>query len=129
MANQLVELQQKLTESNRAHQTTLSLKRLNEEEKEKGKRTIAELEQLPPSSASYRSVCTFCLLFDTQCGRMFIREPLPDLLTTLHSMMTKVDEQINALDKKSQYLGKQVKQDEENLNEVVRSIMQQGQGK
>lgn len=56
---------------------------------------------------------------------MFIREPLPDLLNTLHSMMTKVDEQINALDKKATYLGKQVKQDEESLNEVVRHIMQQ----
>jgi hypothetical protein len=40
-------------------------------------------------------------------------------------MLTKVDEQINALDKKGQYLAKQVKQDEENLNEVVRVVMQQ----
>jgi hypothetical protein len=53
---QLVELQQKLSESNRAYQQTASLKRLNEDEKEKGKRTISELERLSPDAPSYRAV-------------------------------------------------------------------------
>jgi len=37
-------------------------------------------------------------------------------------MMVKVEDQISALDKKAQYMAKQVKEDENNLNEVVKQI-------
>jgi hypothetical protein len=55
-ANQLIHLQQKLTNDNQALQQTLNLKMANENEREKGKRTIKELSSLDPNTNSYRSV-------------------------------------------------------------------------
>jgi chaperonin cofactor prefoldin len=55
-------------------------------------------------------------------GRMFLQQPLPELLGTLDVMMVKVDTQIDALDKKSKYIEKQIAEDEKNLNEIVQQI-------
>jgi len=57
---------------------------------------------------------------------MFMAEPLPSLRTQLSGMLGQVDEQVKSLEAKKDYLKKQVKQDEENLNELVIQLYSRG---
>jgi len=84
---------------------------LNKVEHNRGVATIDELNSIPESTESFKSV-----------GRMFIAEPLPALKIQLRGMLHQVEEQIKSLESKRDYIKKQVKQDEENLNEFIRQI-------
>jgi len=105
----------KLTESNRALSQVLQLISLNKVEQKRGASTIEELNLVPDTTPSYKAI-----------GRMFLAEPLPALKTQLKGMMSKVEEQIGSLETKRDYLKKQVKQDEDNLNELVQQIHRKG---
>jgi len=115
MDKQLIELQLKLTESNRSLGQVLQLINLNKVEQKRGAATIEELNAVADDTPSYKSV-----------GRMFKKEPLPSLKKQLQGMMVQVDNQITALETKPDYLKKQVKQDEDNLNEMVQQFYRKG---
>jgi len=68
----LFELQNKLTESNRALSQVIQLINLNKAEQKRGISTTEELSLVKDSTPSYKSV-----------GRMFLAEPLPSLKTQL----------------------------------------------
>eukprot|EP01125_Pyxidicula_operculata_P001718 TRINITY_DN11542_c0_g1_i1.p1 TRINITY_DN11542_c0_g1~~TRINITY_DN11542_c0_g1_i1.p1 ORF type:complete len:124 (-),score=30.47 TRINITY_DN11542_c0_g1_i1:55-426(-) len=114
MDKQLIDLQSKLSESSYALSHCLNLITLNQREKQRGIASIQELEEMSEKTPSYKSV-----------GRMFIKEDLPELKNQLKQMLTDVDEQIKTLDSRKEYIKKQVKQDEDNLNEVVSQINKQ----
>jgi len=115
MDKQLIELQLKVTESNRSLSQVLQLINLNKVEQKRGAATIEELHTVTDDTPSYKSV-----------GRMFLKEPLPSLRQQLQGMMGQVENQITALETKRDYLKKQVKQDEDNLNEVVQQFYRKG---
>ena len=117
-----MDLQVKLTESNRALTQVLQLIAVTKMEQKRGAATIEELNTIPSETPSFKSV-----------GRMFLKEPLPSLNKKLHGvvpvlysyaagMMEQVENQITSLETKRDYLKKQVKQDEDNLNEVIQQL-------
>jgi len=112
---QLFELQNKLTNSNRALIQVIQLINLNKTEQKRGIMTVEELNSIKENTPSFKSV-----------GRMFLSEPLPSLKAQLHGMLVQVEEQIKSLEAKKDYLKKQVKQDEENLNELVIQLYSRG---
>jgi len=111
VARQIIELQLKVTESNRALGNVLQLIGLNKFEQKRGVGTLQELDAFTESTTSYKTV-----------GRMFIAEPLPSLKAQLRDQLHQVEEQIKSLETKRDYIKKQVKQDEDNLTELVRQI-------
>eukprot|EP01128_Nolandella_sp_AFSM9_P009192 TRINITY_DN5812_c0_g1_i1.p1 TRINITY_DN5812_c0_g1~~TRINITY_DN5812_c0_g1_i1.p1 ORF type:complete len:132 (-),score=45.67 TRINITY_DN5812_c0_g1_i1:153-509(-) len=112
---QLIALQTKLTQSSRALSQSLSLTQANRQEQAKGRITISELKALPPTTNAYRS-----------SGRMFIKENLPELVTTIEGQLVKVDEMIIKLEDQSKYLKQQVKSAEGNMNEVIAQMRSKG---
>eukprot|EP01123_Difflugia_compressa_P004080 TRINITY_DN15430_c0_g1_i1.p1 TRINITY_DN15430_c0_g1~~TRINITY_DN15430_c0_g1_i1.p1 ORF type:complete len:144 (+),score=31.97 TRINITY_DN15430_c0_g1_i1:51-434(+) len=118
LQKQLVELQCKLTESSRALSHVIQLISLNQREQKLGTLTIKELSGLPPNIPSYKTV-----------GRMFIREPLPELQEQLNGMLVKVADQIKLLEGKRDYLKKQVIANENELSELVLQIQKLREGK
>jgi len=108
---QLVRLQQTLTQQSRDLSSSISLTQANKREEAKGKATVEELSTCPDDTPSYRA-----------SGRMFIRESLPELRVQLSSQLKNVEDQIARLEQQTIYLKQQVKSTESEMQEVIRQV-------
>lgn len=70
--------------------------------------TVNEIKNLPPNTNTYESV-----------GRMFIKTPLPQVISNLETKMKSFDEKIKEIEANKNYLERNLKESENNLREMV----------